>query len=193
MYRNVEYMVETVVIPVSFSMVFILHLHQPVCLAKEVSACAEKVLLSRGQRKIPAFVAGRRGGDQSARISLFPNLPHQHLNSPESSAAPTLLPLTRNCSADLDSHGPPPWLTTPKLLRQPATVVVVAAVVAAETPLPLVVLMSRALLAMEPAEEASPAVAEVEALVDVISNGTKMDQKIPRNNPHRRLRLRLRL
>jgi hypothetical protein len=67
--------------------------------------------------------------------------------------------------------------------------VVVAAVVAAEGPLPLAVLMSRATLAIEQAEEASPAVAEVEALVDAISNATKMDRKLLRLSPRRRLRL----
>jgi hypothetical protein len=67
--------------------------------------------------------------------------------------------------------------------------VVVAAVVAAEAPLPLVVRMSRATLAMEQAEEASPAVAEVEALVVATSNEIKMDRKLLRLSPHRRLRL----
>jgi hypothetical protein len=67
--------------------------------------------------------------------------------------------------------------------------VVVAAVVAAEAPLLLAVMMSRATLAKEQAEEASPAVAEVEALVGVTSNGTKMDWKILRSDRCRRLRL----
>lgn len=126
--------------------------------------------------------------DQSARSHFSPNLPPPTFKPPESSATPTSLPLTSNCSADLDSHGPPPWLTTPQLPRHQATVVVVAAVVAVEGPLPLAVLMNRATLEMAQVEEASPAVAEVEALVDARNNGTRMDPKTLRHNPRRRLR-----
>jgi hypothetical protein len=66
--------------------------------------------------------------------------------------------------------------------------VVVAAGVAAEAPLLRAVQMSRTTLAMDQVEEASPAVAVVEALVDVISNGTRINPKQPRHNLRRRLR-----
>ncbi len=140
--------------------------------------------------KIPLLQVDAAADMLSQRgLTFFPNSPTNLQPAPEKAPAPTLLPLTRNRSADLNFHGPPPWPTIPQQPRHQATVVAVAAAVDVEGPLPLAVLTSRATLAMEQVEEANRAVAEVEDLADAINNKSRIAPKDQKHSLRRRLRL----
>lgn len=121
--------------------------------------------------------------DQSAaRSHLFP-IPHRPQRR-ANSAALCYLPLTLDCSVDLDPSSSPPWLTT--RLQHPgpqARVVVVAVVVAAEGLLSPAVQIHLTTRVTEQAEAPDLADEEAKALVDATRSRVPLDHETTKHSP----------